>query len=54
MAKTEDMENLIDILSEWSDTPTDFWGLAMKLLNKCKELKYIPEERTLMDYTKSL
>ena len=54
MAKTEDMENLINILSEWSDTPTDFWGLAMKLLNKCKELKYIPEDRTLMDYTKGL
>lgn len=54
MSKAKDMENLINVLSDWSDTPTDFFGLAMRLLDKCKELNYVPEERTIRDYTKSL
>lgn len=52
MAKSEDMENMIDVLSEWSETPTDYFALATILLNKCKELEYIPQERQLNDYVK--
>lgn len=50
MSKTEDMENMINVLTEWSETPTDFLKLALILLNKCKELGYIPHERELRDY----
>ena len=44
------MEHLIDVLSEWSETPQDFFRLATILINKNKELGYIPEERTIRDY----
>lgn len=50
MSNTEDMENIISVLSEWSKTPTDYLKLAIILLNKCKELGYVPQERTLSDY----
>lgn len=50
MATNEDMEELINILYEWSETPHDLLGLANKLLEKNKELKYVPKERTLQDY----
>ena len=50
MAKTKDMEHLIDVLSEWSATPTDYFRLSHILLNKCKELKYVPEDREICDY----
>lgn len=50
MSKTEDMENMIDVLSEWSETPTDYLKLATILLDKCKELGYVPQERRLNDY----
>lgn len=53
MSKTEDMENIIDVLSEWSETPTDYFRLATILLNKCKELGYVPQERILSDYIKN-
>lgn len=49
-AKTTDMENLIDVLSEWSETPQDFFRLAITLINKNKELGYITEEKTIQDY----
>ena len=52
MATTKDMENLIDVLSEWSETPTDYFKLANILLKKNKELGYIPEEREIKDYLK--
>ena len=52
MATTTDMENIIDVLSEWSETPTDYFQLANILLRKNKELKYIPENRNLKDYLK--
>ncbi|WP_337659513.1 hypothetical protein [Butyricimonas virosa] len=52
MATTTDMENIIDVLSEWSETPTDYFKLAHILLRKNKELKYIPEDRDLKDYCK--
>lgn len=52
MSKTEDMENMISVLTEWSETPTDFFKLALILLNKCKELGYIPQDRELRDYVK--
>ena len=52
MATTTDMENLIDVLSEWSETPTDYFKLANILLKKNKELGYIPEEREIKDYLK--
>lgn len=37
-AKTTDMENLIEVLSEWSETPQDFFRLAITLLDKNKNL----------------
>ena len=46
----KDMENMIDVLSEWSETPTDYLKLATILLDKCKELGYVPQERRLNDY----
>lgn len=49
-SKTPDMENLIDVLTDWSETPNDFFSLSNILLNKNKELNYIPEERTVKDY----
>ncbi|MGP1545388.1 MAG: hypothetical protein ACTTI1_03550 [Prevotella intermedia] len=50
MASTEDMENIIDVLAKWSETPNDFFRLANILIEKNKELKFIPEERTIKDY----
>ncbi len=50
MATNEDMEELIDIFCRWSETPNDLFGLANILLERNKELKYIPEDRTLQDY----
>ncbi len=52
MATSEDMEHIIDVLSEWSDTPVDYFRLANILLNKNKELGYVPLERELKDYMK--
>ena len=52
MATSEDMEHIIDVLSEWSETPTDYFKLSIILLNKCKELGYVPEEREIKDYLK--
>lgn len=51
-ATTEDMEHIINVLTEWSETPTDYFKLAHILLNKCKELGYIPEDREIKDYLK--
>lgn len=50
MSETKDMQNMIEVLSEWSETPTDYFKLATILLDKCKELGYIPQERALKDY----
>ena len=50
MATNKDMEELIDIFYKWSETPNDLFGLANILLERNKELKYIPENRTLQDY----
>ena len=50
MATTADMEHLIDVLSEWSTTPTDFYKLAYILFEKNKELGYLAEGRELKDY----
>ena len=50
MATTKDMENIIDVLSEWAETPTEYFKLANILLKKNKELGYVPEERELRDY----
>ena len=52
MSTSEDMEHIIDVLSEWSETPTDYFKLSIILLNKCKELGYVPEEREIKDYLK--
>lgn len=50
MSDTNDMQNMIEVLSEWSKTPTDYFKLATILLDKCKELGYVPQERALNDY----
>lgn len=49
-ARTAEMENLIDVLSEWSETSTEFFRLAQLLLQKNKELGYIAEDKTIQDY----
>ena len=48
--KLLDMENLIEVLSEWSETPQDFFRLAITLLDKNKKLGYISEDKTIQDY----
>ena len=50
MASTKDMEHIIDVLSEWSETPHDYMKLSNILLAKNIELGYIPEERSIQDY----
>lgn len=52
MSTTVDMENIIDVLSEWSETPTDYFRLANILLKKNKDLGYIPDKREIRDYLK--
>ena len=49
-ARTAEMENLIDVLSEWSETPTELFRLSQLLLQKNKELGYIAEDKTIQDY----
>lgn len=51
-ATEEDMKHMVDVLTEWSATPTDYLKLAYILLDKCKELGYIPKEREIKDYLK--
>jgi hypothetical protein len=53
MSEIHKMESVIDILTEWSESPHDFFKLAVLLLNKNKELNYIPENREVADYLKS-
>lgn len=53
MSESTEMESVIDILTEWCDTPYDFFKLAVLLLNKNKELNYVPAERELCDYMKN-
>ena len=50
MATTDDMSNLIDVLSEWAETPEDIMSLIHILLKKNKELGYCPQERQLADF----
>lgn len=50
MASTEDMEHIIDVLSKWSENPNDYFNLANILIQKNKELNYIPIDRTIQDY----
>lgn len=52
MSQSSEMESVIDILTEWCDTPYDFFKLAILLLNKNKELNYVPQDRELCDYMK--
>lgn len=47
---TSDMEDIIEVLSDWSETPNDYFRLTNILLNKNKELGFIPEDRTIQDY----
>lgn len=49
-ARTAEMENLIDVLSEWSETPTELFRLSQLLLQKNKELGYIAKDKTIQDY----
>lgn len=52
MATTKDMENIIDVLTDWSVTPNEYLKLAYLLLQKNKELGYVPQEREWRDYVK--
>ncbi len=53
MAGPSTMEYVIDILSEWSQTPHDLLKLSYLLLNKNKELAYVPQERVISDYIRN-
>lgn len=50
MSKMKDMEKVIDILTEWSTTPDDFFKLANLLLQKNISLGFSPEDREFTDY----
>ena len=50
MATTEDMSNLVEVLTDWSSTPYDYLRLATILLEKNKDLGYSPVERELKDF----
>lgn len=50
MAKMKDMEKVIDILTEWSTTPDDFFKLANLLLQKNISFGFSPKDRTFADY----
>lgn len=50
MSKTVEMEAIIDVLTGWSVTPDDFFKLTTMLLDKNKELGFVPEERVFWDY----
>ena len=51
-SRTSRMENVIDIITEWAETPEDYLRLGILLLNKNKELNYIPQDRAIGDYLK--
>ncbi|WP_303180607.1 hypothetical protein [uncultured Butyricimonas sp.] len=50
MSYMERMEDVIDILTQWSQTPNEYLKLAHLFLVKNKELGYIPEDREISDY----
>lgn len=50
MATTEDMSNLIDVLTDWSTTPSDYFRLVTILLEKNKELGYSPANREWKEF----
>lgn len=50
MTYMSSMENVIDIITEWSMSPHDYMKLAYLLLNKNKQLGFIPENRDISDY----
>lgn len=50
MSYMSSMESVIDIITEWSMSPHDYMKLAYLLLNKNKELGFIPESRDISDY----
>ncbi|WP_313384338.1 hypothetical protein [Chishuiella sp.] len=50
MSKSQTMENLSEIISEWSKTPDDYFKLINLFLEKNKSLGYIPEHRTPNEY----
>lgn len=52
MATLDDMEIVIDIISDWSRTPYDYMRLANLFLEKNIELKYCPSNRVLADFIK--
>jgi hypothetical protein len=50
MQNISTLENLVTIIDEWSRTSINPMDLAGLLLQKNKELGYIPEEREIEDY----
>ncbi len=52
METNERLEYVVDVLTEWSDTPDDYLKLAHLLLEKCKEMEISPDERMISDYAK--
>lgn len=50
MSYMDRMEDVIDILTQWSQTPNEYLKLAHLFLQKNKELGYIPEDREISDY----
>ena len=47
---TAKLNEVADIIMEWSYQPYDYLGLAQVILDKCKEKGISPEERTILDF----
>ena len=50
MSESQKMEALIEIITEWSETPDDLFKLINLFLNKNKSLGYIPNDRVPSEY----
>jgi hypothetical protein len=50
MAKSKEMEAIIESLTKWSSTPQDYYKLATILLEKNIELGYCPLDRSISDF----
>ena len=47
---TAKLNEVADIIMEWSYQPYDYLGLAQVILDKCKEKGISTEERTILDF----
>lgn len=48
----EKLNEVANIIMEWSEHPYDYMGLAQMLLDECKKKGISPQERTLAEFIK--